>query len=43
MTTGVVLNVLSEKEIEDARSFSEENEKEILVVTKRDIQEFKYK
>lgn len=43
MTNGVVLNVLNDEETEDARSFSEENEKEILVMTKRDIQEFKNK
>lgn len=41
MTNGVVLNVLNDEEIEDAKSFSEEDEKEILIVTERDIQEFK--
>jgi len=42
MTTGVVLNVLSDKETKNAKSFSEEDE-EIFVVTKRDIHEFKDK
>lgn len=37
MTNGIVLNVLSNEEIEDARSFNEKDEKEILVMTKRDI------
>jgi hypothetical protein len=41
VTNGVILNILNDEEIEDARSFSEEDEKEILIVTKRDIQEFK--
>jgi len=41
MTNGVVLNVLSDEETKDATSFSEEDEEEILNVTKRDIQEFK--
>jgi hypothetical protein len=41
MTNGVVLNVLSDDETEDARSFSEEDEEEILIVIERDIQEFK--
>lgn len=41
MTNGVVLNTLSDEEIEDAKSFNEEDEEEILVVIERDIHEFK--
>jgi hypothetical protein len=41
MTNGVVLNVLNKKEIEDAKSFSEEYEEEIFVMIERDIREFK--
>ncbi len=43
MTNGFVLNALSDKETEDARSFNEENEKEILIMIEKDIQEFKNK
>lgn len=43
MTNGVVLNVLGDEEIEDARSFSEKDEEKILVMIERDIQEFKDK
>jgi peroxiredoxin len=43
MTNGVVLNVLSNEETKDATSFSEEDEEEILIVTERDIHEFKDK
>jgi hypothetical protein len=41
MTNGVILNVLSNKETEDARSFSEEDDEEIPIMTKRDVQKFK--
>jgi hypothetical protein len=41
LKNGVFLNVLSNKEIEDATSLSEEDEDEMLIVTKKDIQEFK--
>ncbi len=41
MTNGVILNVLNNKEIKDAKSFSEEYEEEIFIMTERDIREFK--
>ncbi len=43
MTNGVILNVLSDEETKDAKSFSEEDEKEILIMIERDIHEFKNK
>jgi hypothetical protein len=43
VTNGVVLNTLSDEETKDAKSFSEEDEEEILVVIERDIHEFKYR
>ncbi len=43
MTNGVILNVLSDEETEDANSFNEKDEKEILVMIDKDIQEFKDK
>ncbi len=43
MTNGVVLNTSSDEETEDAKSFSEEDEEEILIVIERDIHEFKYR
>jgi hypothetical protein len=43
ITNGVVLNILGDERTKNVRSFSEENEEEILVVTKRDIHEFKDK
>jgi hypothetical protein len=41
MTNGVILNILSDKEPKDAKSYSEKDEEEILVVTERNVQEFK--
>lgn len=41
LTNGVLLIVLSNKEVEDATSSSEENKYEMVVMIKRDIQEFK--
>jgi hypothetical protein len=41
MTNGVVLNALSDEETKDAIPFNEENEEEILIMIKKDIQEFK--
>ncbi len=43
MTIGVILNILSYEEIKNETSFSEENEEEIPIVTKRDIHELKSK
>jgi hypothetical protein len=43
MTNGVVLNILNDEETKNAKSFSEEDEEEIFVVTKRDIHEFEDK
>jgi hypothetical protein len=43
MTNGVVLNTSSDEETGDAKSFSEEDEEEILIVIERDIHEFKYR
>ncbi len=43
MTNGVILNVLSGEETENAISFNEEDEEKILVVIEKDIQEFKDK
>jgi hypothetical protein len=43
MTIGVSLNILSYEEIKNETSFSEENEEEIPIVTKRDIHELKSK
>jgi hypothetical protein len=43
MTNHVLLNILNDKETKDDKSFSEEDEEEILIVTKSDIQEFKNK
>jgi hypothetical protein len=37
MTNGVILNVLGNEEIEEATSFSEEDEEEIPIVIDRDI------
>ncbi len=37
MTNCVVLNVLCDEETKDARSFNEEDEEEILVMTEKDI------
>lgn len=42
-TNGVALNVLSDEETKNAKSFSEEDEEEIFIVTKRNIHEFKEK
>jgi hypothetical protein len=33
MTNGVVLNILNDEETKDAKSFSEEDEEEILIMT----------
>ncbi len=41
MTNDIVLIVLSDKGIEDATSCNEEEEDEMTIMTKRDIQEFK--
>jgi len=37
MTNGVVLNILSNEEAKSVRSFSEEDEEEILIIMERDI------
>jgi hypothetical protein len=41
LKNGVVLIVLSDEETKDATSFSEKDEDEMPIVTKRDIQEYK--
>jgi hypothetical protein len=41
LTNGVLLIVLSNEEIEDVISFSEEDEDKMPIMTKKDIQEFK--
>jgi hypothetical protein len=41
LTNGVLLIVLNDKKVEDATSSSEENKYKMLIMIKRDIQEFK--
>jgi hypothetical protein len=41
LINGVLLIVLSNEEVENATSSNEEDKYEMLVITKRDIQEFK--
>jgi hypothetical protein len=41
LTNGVLLIILSNKKMEDATSFSEENKDKMPVVIEKDMQEFK--